>query len=161
MFLRLILACRETKEDPVAMLQRAGADHIPVNPSAPKASTSASTALTAEAGPSNVPSATARPSIVSIIGDLELQDSYRNQIVSRRVFDDRAARWGTLDRALSQNIVEALHVARGVTGFYMHQAEAINGFWQGRHVIVSTSTASGKSIIYQVCSIIRIPDPSL
>ncbi|KAF9511370.1 hypothetical protein BS47DRAFT_1298934 [Hydnum rufescens UP504] len=146
----LILACRETKEDPVAMLQRAGADHIPVNPSAPKASTSASTALTAETGPSNVPSATARPSIVSIIGDLELQGSYRNQIVSRRVFDDREARWGTLDRALSQNIVEALHVARGVTGFYTHQAEAINGFWQGRHVIVSTSTASGKSIIYQV-----------
>lgn len=33
---------------------------------------------------------------------------------------------------------------------YSHQAKAINDLWDKKHVIVSTSTASGKSLIYQV-----------
>jgi len=33
---------------------------------------------------------------------------------------------------------------------YSHQAKAINDLWDKNHVIVSTSTASGKSLIYQV-----------
>lgn len=57
---------------------------------------------------------------------------------------------GKLDRSLSDSVTHALEAARGVTGFYSHQAAAINSIWSGKHVIVSTSTASGKSIIYQV-----------
>jgi DEAD/DEAH box helicase domain-containing protein len=33
---------------------------------------------------------------------------------------------------------------------YSHQAKAINDLWNKKHVIVSTSTASGKSLIYQL-----------
>jgi len=33
---------------------------------------------------------------------------------------------------------------------YSHQAKAINDLWNNKHVIVSTSTASGKSLIYQL-----------
>jgi DEAD/DEAH box helicase domain-containing protein len=33
---------------------------------------------------------------------------------------------------------------------YSHQAKAINDLWSSNHVIVSTSTASGKSLIYQI-----------
>ena len=33
---------------------------------------------------------------------------------------------------------------------YRHQAKAINDLWDNKHVIVSTSTASGKSLIYQL-----------
>lgn len=145
-------ACGKSGEDPIEMLQKAGKDHIPVNPSAhkPVPTTSTSEALSALASPSKVPTPETRPSIESIIEDIEEQESYKDQILSRRVFDSRVARLAPLDRELPVTIMQALREARGVTGFYTHQAQAINSFWKGRNVIVSTATASGKSIIYQV-----------
>jgi len=136
------------------MLQKAGKDHIPVNPSSH--ATSASNALTASTAPTVVPTAESRPSIESVIAEIEAQESYKSQILFRRVFDARPAQWGTLDRALPEPIIQALQDARNVTGFYRHQAHAINAFWKGRNVIVSTATASGKSIIYQVESFLVI-----
>jgi ATP-dependent helicase YprA (DUF1998 family) len=44
----------------------------------------------------------------------------------------------------------ALEASRKVTNLYLHQTNAIKALWEGKHVIVSTSTASGKSVIYQV-----------
>lgn len=142
---RLINACKTTGEDPVQMLRKAANDHIPVNPSSQAASTS--NVLTA---PGVVPDAESRPSVETIIAEIESQESYKSQILFRRVFDVRPARWGTLDRVLPEPITQALQDARNVTRFYTHQAHAINSFWRGRNVIVSTATASGKSIIYQV-----------
>jgi DEAD/DEAH box helicase domain-containing protein len=91
-----------------------------------------------------------------VINDIEAQESYRSQILFRRVFDSRPVRLGTLDRVLPEPIVQALLDARNVTGFYTHQAHAINSFWKGRNVIVSTATASGKSIIYQVRTLLEL-----
>jgi hypothetical protein len=45
--------------------------------------------------------------------------------------------------------VAALRDARKITTLYTHQANAIAALSQGKDVIVSTSTASGKSVIYQ------------
>ena len=47
--------------------------------------------------------------------------------------------------------MNALESSRKITSFYTHQAAAIDAVREGKHVIVSTSTASGKSVIYQVC----------
>lgn len=44
----------------------------------------------------------------------------------------------------------ALLTARGISRVYSHQAKAINDLWENKHIIVSTSTASGKSLIYQL-----------
>jgi len=41
-------------------------------------------------------------------------------------------------------------MARNISDLYSHQATAINHLWRGNDVIVSTSTASGKSLIYQL-----------
>jgi DEAD/DEAH box helicase domain-containing protein len=38
----------------------------------------------------------------------------------------------------------------GVRQFYVHQAQAIDAIRQGKHVVVATSTASGKTLIYNV-----------
>lgn len=51
---------------------------------------------------------------------------------------------------LPDSISKGLRDARGITRFYSHQAAAINAIADGKHVIVSTATASGKSVIYQV-----------
>ena len=61
---------------------------------------------------------------------------------------------GTLDAPLSETIQHALKASRNIESLYVHQASAINALAQGTHVIVSTSTASGKSVIYQVKMII-------
>lgn len=58
--------------------------------------------------------------------------------------------YGDLTFQLSQNLVNALYNTKGITQLYSHQAEAINHLYNGHHVIVSTSTSSGKSLIYQL-----------
>ena len=57
---------------------------------------------------------------------------------------------GNLDEPLPQMVQQALHDARKINSLYLHQTAAINAIAKKRHVIVSTSTASGKSVIYQV-----------
>ena len=44
--------------------------------------------------------------------------------------------------------LRAALTARGVTAPWRHQAEAADLAWQGRHVVVATGTASGKSLAY-------------
>jgi DEAD/DEAH box helicase domain-containing protein len=56
----------------------------------------------------------------------------------------------TPDPPLSETIMKALHDSRKITSLYSHQAAAIDAIARGKNVIVSTSTASGKSVIYQV-----------
>ena len=55
-----------------------------------------------------------------------------------------------LDSPLSETIEQALRDARKICSLYTHQVAAINALARGKNVIVSTSTASGKSVIYQV-----------
>jgi DEAD/DEAH box helicase domain-containing protein len=57
---------------------------------------------------------------------------------------------GELSREISAQLREALFAARKISRLYSHQARAINELWDKKNVIVSTSTASGKSLIYQV-----------
>src|SRR6202035_516797 len=57
---------------------------------------------------------------------------------------------GDLSRPISAQLKCALQAARGISRVYSHQANAINDIWDNKHVIVSTSTASGKSLIYQL-----------
>jgi len=148
-----LLAATPEGEDPVAILQAAARDHIPVNPK----SKSLTWAL---------PSHDERPSIDEVIQEIQDQQWYRGQIADRRTFDAREAREGrshvalqvfkrkifagSLDEPLSETIQEALRDARKINSLYLHQAAAINAIAKQRHVIVSTSTASGKSVIYQV-----------
>ena len=54
------------------------------------------------------------------------------------------------DPPLSETIMKALQDSQKIMSLYSHQAAAINAIAQGKNVIVSTSTASGKSVIYQV-----------
>ncbi|KAB5594441.1 P-loop nucleoside triphosphate hydrolase [Ceratobasidium theobromae] len=146
-----LAACAAAHEDPVALLSSAAHEHIPVDPAAVLVETSASSNLE---GLTDIPSSAERPSIENVITQLKSSQDpnhqYKKQIVYERIFDKREACWGKLKRPLLEHITNALKMARGVTGFYSHQAAAINSIWAGNNVIVSTSTASGKSIIYQV-----------
>lgn len=93
-----------------------------------------------------------RPSISEIIAEIKSLEWYTGQVVpdGHRVFDPQDPVYGDLNFQLSQNLVNALYNTKSITKFYFHQAEAINNLYDGYNVIVSTSTSSGKSLIYQV-----------
>lgn len=95
---------------------------------------------------------TERDTVAKIIADIKAMEWYSGQIVpdGHRVFDPQQPIFGDLDFQLSQNLVNALYNTRGITQLYSHQAEAINNLYEGSNVIVSTSTSSGKSLIYQI-----------
>ncbi|KAI6110049.1 DEAD H helicase [Pisolithus sp. B1] len=136
-----LLSATPDGEDPVELLKAAARDHIPANPKA----RSHSPKTEAE-----VPSPNDRPSVDKVIQGIQEQRWYANQITDRRTFSARTAREGFLSRPLSASIQQALRDSRKITSFYTHQAAAINAICNKEHVIVSTSTASGKSVIYQV-----------
>ncbi|KAI0175804.1 P-loop containing nucleoside triphosphate hydrolase protein [Hypoxylon sp. FL1284] len=138
--------CAENKIDPELVLLQEAEAYIPV-PSEPEARGS-------KAEPSTIPESIPkeRKSIPEIVQELKDSPWYTGQIVpdGHRVFDAQGAEFGELDFLLSQDMVNALYNAKGITQFYAHQAEAINNLQSGRHVVVSTSTSSGKSLIYQL-----------
>lgn len=61
----------------------------------------------------------------------------------------RSARYGALQTPLSPPVRAAL-AALGVERLYSHQSEAADALLSGRNVSVSTATASGKSLCYQL-----------
>lgn len=100
--------------------------------------------------PKSIP--TERKSIPEIVAELKGSEWYTEQIVpdGHRVFDPQEPVYGELDFSLSQDLVNALYNTRHIQSLYSHQTEAINALHRGQNVIVSTSTSSGKSLIYQI-----------
>jgi hypothetical protein len=97
-----LLGAISSSDDPVALLQAAGQDHIPVNPSARVSSVAFSSANTSTA----VPAWEDRPPIDDVIADILEQDWYQNQIVDRRTCDAKPGqfgRWEVFDYAIAYN----------------------------------------------------------
>ncbi|KAK5998193.1 ATP-dependent helicase HRQ1 [Cladobotryum mycophilum] len=93
-----------------------------------------------------------RRNIPEIIEEIKQCSWYTGQVVpdGHRVFEPQEPVYGDLNFLLSQDLVNALYNAKGITQFYTHQAEALNRLHEGQHVVVATSTSSGKSLIYQL-----------
>lgn len=131
--------CEGEGVDPVERLEREMCEFVPLAPQRGHVP-----------APEGIPQE--RKSMTEIVGEIRAMDWYSGQIVpdGHRVFDAQRAVYGELSFRLSQGLVNALYNSRGITQFYAHQAEAINYLHEGHNVIVSTSTSSGKSLIYQV-----------
>jgi len=74
---------------------------------------------------------------------------YRGQIVHQEHIPARPARYGQLDRPLPKPLERAV-AEIGASRLYTHQAQAINAARAGEDVILATSTASGKTLAYNV-----------
>ncbi|OCH95579.1 P-loop containing nucleoside triphosphate hydrolase protein [Obba rivulosa] len=150
-----LLEATRQGDDPVALLQAAARDHIPINPSG---SASVSTMHTEAKGKQKaVPDPEDRPTIDAVLEELLEQEWYQEQLTSRRTFDAREGRTASLETPLSERIQQAIRDSRKITSLYIHQVAAIDALARERSVIVSTSTASGKSIIYQASSTLQVP----
>ncbi|GLB35145.1 putative DNA replication factor CDT1 like [Lyophyllum shimeji] len=130
-------------DDPVNILQTAAQAHVPVKPNV-------STVKSTEIKYTTVPDPSDRPTVDAIIAELKEQSWYKNQIIDRRTFEAREAQIASLEPPLSASISQALVDSSKISTLYSHQVAAIRAVTSNKHVIVSTSTASGKSVIYQV-----------
>jgi DEAD/DEAH box helicase domain-containing protein len=72
-----------------------------------------------------------------------------DRLVSREVLPACDARHAQLREPLHREVQARLE-ARGAGALFTHQAQAIDALRDGRNVVVATSTASGKSLCYQV-----------
>ncbi|KAI9452326.1 P-loop containing nucleoside triphosphate hydrolase protein [Russula earlei] len=128
-----LIAAFSDPEDPVALLLASAREHIPLKTGCPAES-------------SHIPEPENRQPIDRIVEEIYEQKWYLGQIKYRKNFDAKAGSLGSLDPPLSDSIATALRDARRITTLYAHQTKAITALSQGKDVIVSTSTASGKSV---------------
>lgn len=140
-----LVRCQDQGIDPVESLEQEKQAFLPTPPDS-GANTPAGVAMV----PATIPKE--RKSIAEIIVEIREMDWYHTQIVpdGHRVFDAQSPVYGDLTFRLSQDLVNALYNTKGISQLYSHQAEAINHLYEGHNVIVSTSTSSGKSLIYQI-----------
>jgi DEAD/DEAH box helicase domain-containing protein len=80
---------------------------------------------------------------------LKTRPFYRDQIAHIEHIRPRAARNKELDEPLNEALEKALN-ERHFLPFYTHQAEAVNHARRGKNVMVVTSSASGKTLCYNV-----------
>src|SRR5439155_15871003 len=77
----------------------------------------------------------------------ERPDTPDRHVTAVRRLPAIAARYAPFPEALDERLRRAL-ASRGISQLYTHQAEAIDHARAGRHVVVITPTASGKTLCY-------------
>ena len=73
---------------------------------------------------------------------------YRDAFVFRRYVPPREAEYGTMPEVSPETLAALRHA--GIDRLYRHQAEALEHLRRGANVLVSTPTASGKTLIYNM-----------
>src|SRR5213596_378066 len=84
-----------------------------------------------------------------ILDDLLISASTGPCITASRHFPARPPVYAPFPQSMDPRIVEALR-ARGIAQLYSHQARAWELVQSGRHVVVVTPTASGKTLCYNL-----------
>lgn len=87
-----------------------------------------------------------------LLSNLSNQPFYKGQIEHLAVFPPKVATYAELERALPSELEHCLrrHLNCENFRFYRHQALGINAIRRNKHVIICTSTASGKSLVYNL-----------
>jgi DEAD/DEAH box helicase domain-containing protein len=80
---------------------------------------------------------------------LSAQPAYRGQIVHIEHIPSREAEYAPLEQPLEKSLRPYLEEHK-LLPLYTHQAEAINYARQGMNVMVATSSASGKTLCYNI-----------
>src|SRR4051812_39600914 len=86
---------------------------------------------------------------------LAAPSSRRDRLAHLEVIDERPAQAAAWPAWAHPALVDA-YLARGVVSLWSHQAEAAEAAWSGKHTVVATGTASGKSVAYLVPALTAI-----
>lgn len=86
--------------------------------------------------------------VADLIRLLNVNPVYRTRFVHMKTTEPEPARYGLLETPLSPSL-EAYLDQRGIR-LYSHQCEAINHVRAGKNVVLTTSTASGKTLAFNI-----------
>ena len=82
---------------------------------------------------------------------------YKDQLVAYTTLPSREAKFGHgKPNCVHAFVWQCINENLGYTRLYRHQHEAIDAVMAGRHVALSTSTASGKSLVYNAAVLSRL-----
>jgi DEAD/DEAH box helicase domain-containing protein len=95
--------------------------------------------------------------VESVLAQWLAEGSVRPHLAAERRYPNREAESAPLPSDLAPGLRAAL-AKRGVESLYTHQAEAIRAARAGRHVVVATPTASGKSLCFHLPVLQAIAD---
>jgi DEAD/DEAH box helicase domain-containing protein len=87
--------------------------------------------------------------IQAFLNHLRSQPAYQNQIAHIEHISPRRASYAGLDEPLVAGLQDCLN-GHGLSRLYSHQVEAVNHVRRGKNVIVATSSASGKTLCYNI-----------
>lgn len=83
------------------------------------------------------------------IDSLTSSYEYRGQLAHVQTISARSASYGKLDPPVQTGLAQVLE-RLGISQLYTHQAEAVSCARGGQHVVIVTSTASGKTLCYNI-----------
>ncbi len=86
---------------------------------------------------------------LAFLHHLQAQPAYADQIAHIEHIPPRQAAPAELDKPLADELQDCLS-KHGLLPLYTHQAEAVNKVRQGKNVMVATSSASGKTLCYNL-----------
>ena len=86
--------------------------------------------------------------VADVVRLLGTNPVYRSRVTCHQVSDPGPARYGALDEALPGALSD--YLAHSGIRLYSHQCEAINGLRAGKNVIITTPTASGKTLAFNI-----------
>lgn len=87
--------------------------------------------------------------VPAFLARLRAERGYRGQLTHVRAAEERPARYRAPATPLSEPLRTTLRAA-GIEHLYLHQADAFDAARRGRHVVIATGTASGKSLCYHL-----------
>jgi len=87
--------------------------------------------------------------IQAFLNHIRGQAGYESQIEHIEHIAPRRAAYGKLDEPLDLKLQEVLDM-HGLSRLYAHQAKAVNLVRAGKNVIIATTSASGKSLVYNI-----------
>ncbi|MEJ2729531.1 MAG: DEAD/DEAH box helicase [Deltaproteobacteria bacterium] len=90
-----------------------------------------------------------KSSIGHFLDSFFASERLRSQVVFQKTLPATRAAWADVQEPLPDSIRNVLESA-GIKKLYRHQATAIDFIRSGRHVIVATPTASGKTLVYDL-----------
>ena len=89
------------------------------------------------------------------VESLKSSPRMKGQVVFHRIIPERQPVWSKLQKPFSTEIQNLMRRAE-IPSLYRHQAETLDLLRGGCHVVVSTPTASGKTLIYNLATLEHI-----
>jgi DEAD/DEAH box helicase domain-containing protein len=87
-------------------------------------------------------------SIEEYLNDLRKEDFYRGQIIFQKRIPAKSPMYGDLDFLLDKKLSD--WISEKNLRLYSHQADALNLINKGKNVVITTPTASGKTLIFSL-----------